>query len=247
MRASAETILPGLSPSEHPPGCDGRGWVHGTDGDRPFSGHCQGCARDRGLTRIRDFIPPRFRGAVSLAALPEDVSDWVRRGKSAQGLYLTGRVGSGKTHLAYAALAAWCIETATEPHEGGYQERPYPDDWYEGPRPHYAPSVVFVRATTLFDQLRPGGDEDTRRRIEDCQRAGLLVLDDIGAEKPSEWTCEKLYEVIDERYVQARPLIVTSNVPPSKLSEQVGERVMSRLAEMCEVVPVTGQDRRRPL
>jgi DNA replication protein DnaC len=71
------------------------------------------------------------------------------------------------------------------------------------------------------------------------------VLDDLGAEKPSEWTCEKLLELVDERYVQARPTIVTSNLPPNKLSTHVGERVASRLAEMCTVVPVVGQDRRR--
>jgi len=42
------------------------------------------------------------------------------------------------------------------------------------------------------------------------------------------------------------PLILTSNLPPKELAPQVGDRAASRLAEMCEVVPMTGTDRRRP-
>ena len=95
--------------------------------------------------------------------------------------------------------------------------------------------------TDLLDDLRPG--DFSRQRVRDCQKASLLVIDDIGAEKASEWTAERLYTIIDHRYANCLPLIVTSNLPPSKLAEQTGERSASRLAEMCEVVAMTGTDR----
>lgn len=215
--------------------CDGDGWVTVTDTESGQRlGHCPVC--DRGVLRdaVWSFTPPRFRETV---ALPDEVASWAGRGKKAQGLYLAGPVGTGKTHTAWTALAAWCLAASVKPYHAGHSE-----EWIGGGR--YGPSVVFTRLTDLLDDMRPG--DDGRLRIRDCQGARLLVLDDIGAEKPSEWTQERLYSIIDERYSGCLPLIVTSNLPPSKLADQAGERVASRLAEMCVVVPVTGSDRRMP-
>lgn len=229
-----------FTPAPHPDGCDGHGWVRGDDGDRPYAARCPGCEWARVFEAVGEFVPQRFRGRIPL---PDPVAGWVTRGHQAEGLYLAGQVGTGKTHTAYMAMAAWCLTTGVAP-RGAYVSHQY------GVERRIPPSVVFVRATALFDELRPGGD--SRQRIVDCQEADLLVLDDIGAEKPSEWTCEKLYEIVDERYVKVRPLIVTSNVPPSKLAVHLsengggGDRVASRFAELCTVVPMAGADRRRP-
>ena len=187
---------------------------------------CVACQRQRLLAAVSALVPARFRVPV---ALPEDVAAWTARGTDAQGLYLAGPVGTGKTHVAWTAVAVWCDVTGIRPTKGGAEN---------------GPSVIFTRMTDLLDDLRPG--DDARKRVRDCQNAALLVLDDIGAEKASEWTQERLYSVIDHRYANCKPLIVTSNLPPSKLSDQAGERTASRLAEMCEVVPMTGQDRRKP-
>jgi DNA replication protein DnaC len=194
---------------------------------------CPLCARDRLTAQIQAFTPPRF---CSLVILPAAVTTWAELGRKAQGLYLVGQVGTGKTHAAWGALAAWCMATETTPHgaEGA------PADW--GGR--VAPSVIFTRMTDLLDDLRPG--ENSTRRIRDCQHAALLVIDDIGAEKPSEWTQERFYSVVDHRYANCMPLILTGNIPPKELGPQVGERAASRLAEMCQVIPMTGADRRKP-
>lgn len=176
-------------------------------------------------------VPARFQAPIDL---PTPVAEWVNQGSHAGGLYLTGPVGTGKTHLAFAALVAWCRTTGVVP-------TPAKDRDWEGYR--YGPTVHPVRATTLLDQLRPGAS-DARQVVVDCQACKLLLIDDLGAEKPSEWTQERLYEVIDERYVHCLPLIITSNLPPHALTDQVGERTTSRLAEMCEVYPLTGPDRR---
>ncbi|GAA2861267.1 ATP-binding protein [Nonomuraea rubra] len=182
---------------------------------------------------VRGYVPPRFQAEIPI---PEEVRAWAKAGRRAGGLYLTGPVGTGKTHLGFTALAEWCRNTETVPRAARY------DTW---DTIRFGPTVHTVRATALLDQLRPGVN-DARLVVEDCQNARLLFIDDIGAEKPSEWTQEKLYEVIDERYSRCLPLIVTSNLPPRSLAEHVGERSASRLAEMCTLVPLTGPDRRRP-
>lgn len=215
--------------------CDGHGFVlviyPDEDVRRSGSVNCAACERGRLLGSIGAFTPPRFRDAIDA---PHAIAEWAARGQKAQGLYLTGPVGTGKTHAAWAALAAWCLATGTVP------DSTVTDDWYG----RQGPTVIFTRMTDLLDDLRPG--DDGRQRIRDCQGADLLALDDIGAEKASEWTQERLYSIIDQRYVHCRPLIVTSNLPPAALAEQTGKRTASRLAEMCVVVPMTGDDRRMP-
>ncbi|MGW4411184.1 ATP-binding protein [Nonomuraea sp. NPDC004702] len=230
-----ENLFRGLELPPHHDGCDGYGWANVTT----ESGHlgavrCAGCAGEHIATGVIDMIPVRFRKPIDL--LPA-VADWVARGQQAEGLYLAGNVGTGKTHQAYWAMAAWCFRTLTIPAGARVSEN-------YGVQRRLAPTVKFIRATTLFDELRPSNDNG-RQPILDSQEARLLIVDDIGAEKPSEFTCEKLYEIVDQRYADALPLIVTSNVPPRALSEQVGERVASRFAEFCRVVPMTGPDRRK--
>lgn len=194
-----------------------------SDGSRA-AGKCPACVRDDLARNLSEFIPPRFHAPISV---PQKVADWTGRGGKAQGLYLAGQVGTGKTHTAWAATCRWCMAAGVNPCS----------------RPG---AVIFTRLTDLLDDLRPG--DGARQRVRDCQNAQLLIIDDIGAEKPSEWTQERLYSVIDHRYANCLPLIVTSNLPPRELAGQTGERVASRLAEMCKdmVVPMTGADRRRP-
>ena len=194
---------------------------------------CAGCERDEMIQRIKAFIPPRFRGAIEM---PAEVAAWVDRGTDAQGLYLTGQVGTGKTHTAWFAVGHWCLSTGIRPYTPRTQGV---EGWSTA-----GPTVIFTRMTDLLDDLRPG--DFSRQRVRDCQNAKLLVIDDIGAEKASEWTAERLYTIIDHRYANCLPLIVTSNLPPAKLADQTGERSASRLAEMCQVVAMTGTDRRRP-
>lgn len=230
----------GLFPDAVSAECRGDGkWAvvirHDERGDYQDSAECPHCVKELLAAAILRFTPPRFRTPVSI---PAAVADWAGRGWSAQGLYLTGQVGTGKTHAAWTAVAAWCQATGTRPHG----EEPPSVDW-GGPSSRTAPNVIFARLTDLLDDLRPG--DAAVLTIRDCQRAGLLVIDDIGAEKPSEWTQERVYSVIDHRYAQCLPLIVTSNLPPKELAAQIGDRAASRLAEMCKVVAMTGTDRRK--
>jgi len=212
--------------------CDGYGLVNARYprlGRR--SGPCPVCARSKWQQALTTFTPPRFRGPVPV---PAEVREWASAGslEGRSGLYIEGRVGTGKTHLAWAALALWCEEAGVTPHAGN------PDS------PARRPNVVCTRMTDLLDSLRPG--EDGTLRVTDCQMAALLFLDDVGAEKSSEWTQERIYSVVDHRYAHCLPLIITSNVPAADLADYVGQRTASRLAEMCTVIPLDGEDRRWP-
>lgn len=218
--------------------CDGDGkWAtvtydDGRGGTYTEAAQCPHCRRDRMTMDVLRFTPPRFRAPIEL---PAAVAAWAERGRDAQGLYLAGQVGTGKTHTAWSAVGAWCVAAEVIPN-------PPQIDWGSGSPS--VPQVIFTRMTDLLDDLRPG--DDSRKRIRDCQNVKLLVIDDLGAEKASEWTQERFYSVIDHRYANCMPLIVTSNIPPKELAEQTGDRAASRLAEMCEIVAMTGSDRRRP-
>ena len=217
--------------------CDGDGWVTVRYPDRVAENRCPVCEEAALIEAIRDFLPPRFRAPLSL---PPQVLAWAHTaGADAvkAGLLINGPVGTGKTHAAWLAAAEWCAATGTWPRPG---------------------NVIVQRVTDLLDALRPQ-DDRTLVRVRDCQSADLLVLDDIGAEKPSEWAAERLYMIVDHRYVHCLPLIVTTNYPESRLAARLsglpdnagarapegpGLRIASRLAEMCTTVPMKGPDRR---
>jgi DNA replication protein DnaC len=73
----------------------------------------------------------------------------------------------------------------------------------------------------------------------------LLHIDDVGAEQTSPWVLEQLYALINARYEDERSVILTTNIEQREdLIEQIGERTVSRLQEMCELIPLFGDDAR---
>ena len=83
------------------------------------------------------------------------------------------------------------------------------------------------------------GDEGKGKIVD------LLHVDDVGAEKTSEWVLEQLYAIVNARYEEERSILVTTNLERDELVEQVRERTVSRLEEMCTLVPLFGEDARR--
>lgn len=153
------------------------------------------------------------------------VDGWEKVKSEGWGLYLWGNVGAGKTHTA-TAIANELIER------------------------HFV-TVMFVsvadvaaRVKKTFDSTQKDQDESL---FEDMKKAELLVLDDLGMEKPTDWLKEQLFLVINERYEKQMPIVVTSNQSLEDLAKAHFPQVASRLVEMCKAVKFTGEDRRKKL
>ena len=106
---------------------------------------------------------------------------------------------------------------------------------------------LFVTVPEFLDNLReaymiPGRDLD--EWMDAVKNADLLVLDDLGAEKPNPWVRERLFVVVNHRYREALPTIFTSNIGPRDLASQLGERTASRIIAMCEWISLEGEDYR---
>jgi DNA replication protein DnaC len=81
--------------------------------------------------------------------------------------------------------------------------------------------------------------------IDRLAAVDLLHLDDVGAERSSEWVLEQLYAIVNARYEEQRSMVITSNLEPPEVETQIGKRTVSRLYEMCSPVPLYGEDARR--
>jgi DNA replication protein DnaC len=189
----------------------------------------------------RSLIPPVYQDAVvenpDIRAWAEDLIEravetpgpcpGIFRGPS---LLLLGAVGTGKTWAAWGALRALLASGA-----GCRWE--------------------FITEAGLMDRLRPRPRVDSVEEFERYANTGLLVIDDLGASKDTEWASEKNYQLLDYRCAWNKPTIITSNIPPRDvvtttgvtvgLATLLGERVVSRMRAMVSTTVVCkGPDRR---
>lgn len=137
-------------------------------------------------------------------------------------LLLSGPVGVGKTHLA-VAIAQYAIEQNSM-------------------------AAYFAAVPDLMDHLRssfsPASEEGYDERFEEIRTAQLLVLDDLGTENATPWAQEKLYQIINHRYVEKLPTVITTNVDIRKIDDRIASRMLDhRLATLVEM---DAQDYRRP-
>lgn len=195
----------------------------------PEPGDFDGRAR---LQQTDARIPPRYRDA---RATHPTVLEWLREvvaqatpanpGARPQvttgpSLLMAGVTGAGKTHQAYGALRGLI--------QAGVAVR-----WEA------------TTAADLYAGLRPHAGNDAERILTRVARVPVLVLDDLGAARTSEWVEEITYRLINQRYNRMLPTLVTTNLAIGELRAALGDRVASRLAEMTERATFEPVDRRR--
>ncbi len=166
------------------------------------------------------------RGRKGLGELQSQSLEWAfnharQYASSLNGwLLLQGGYGSGKTHLA-AAIANFAVSMGVP--------------------------TLFLTVPDLLDTLRFAYDStDTtfEERFEQIRNAELLVLDDFGTQNATGWAQEKLFQIINYRYINKLPLVVTTNLA----LDEIEARVRSRLQdpELVTTVRISSPDYRRP-
>jgi DNA replication protein DnaC len=138
-------------------------------------------------------------------------------------LLLAGNVGSGKSHLAFAIANALLARGV---------------------------GVYWETVPELLDALRAGfGDGSYTDRLQLMQRVPVLILDDLGTENSTQWVSEKLFQLLNHRYMKNSPTVVTTNLdvddPEVKLSARIRSRLLDR--SLSTVVRLPAGDYRVPM
>jgi DNA replication protein DnaC len=217
--------------------CDGSGFLVDEATNTARDCRCRpvqvGRARARSLSAV---IPKRYQGVSfdrpPITDLPENVVSEVRRYvrqidarlSEGRGLWLVGDVGTGKTTLAMLVSRAAL--------DAGH-------------------SVAIYSLPRLLGLLRDSIDSGPEKLglfalLDRLAGVDLLHIDDLGAENTTEWVLEQLYSIVNARYEAQRAIVATTNLMPDDLASQLGERIVSRLVEMCgDPLPLWGTDHRR--
>jgi len=220
--------------------CNGSGWLPLEGALKVRACSCQAGMRQRQRT-VTAAIPKRYfhctlghfhdRGNISLSRARKRVGEFIDCWPAVdRGLLLMGGCGAGKTHLAVAVLQE--IINSGKPG-----------------------SVLFSNFQDLIQEIHGsfGADQGTTKTeiLKPLLQADLLVLDELGSQKPTSFVQDTLYYVINSRYNDEKPTIFTTNYlddpreKEERLEERIGSRLRSRLHEMCERVIIDSDDYRK--
>ncbi len=197
---------------------------------------------DRNFAKCQ--LPPKYVGKDFDSYEVTEFNELAVRGAKwvienpANGLLLYGNPGVGKTHLA-AIIAQELLKIGKSVIFGDI------------------PSILDTMKATFNNSEKQASLDEVMKSLEEVD---MLILDDIGTENPTEWAAERLYLVINNRYNAGKPIIATSNFNATELarrlkvkdkngrileSDVTGQRIVSRLTEMCKAVKIGGEDHRQ--
>jgi DNA replication protein DnaC len=197
-------------------------------------GHEAYAAKANAAHEIGRLVPPEYENKTFERFLcpPGDpearglVREWT---PGQRGLYLwSDQTGCGKSHLAYALVQREILAG----------RRVVALEWTD----------FLGRIKATFNRKFGG---ETEHEVEaQIEGSDLVVLDDVGAGRVTEWSTEKLWSLVNARYLAKKPIVITSNygLPMLRrlLGKPDGDRIASRIENMCRVVHVSGGDFRTP-
>ena len=196
----------------------------------PVNGRFCSCERlvERGFAQLAAIDPREdmsfdsLKGAHPTLARAAHLAREASREVAGHGVAMFGKPGVGKTHVAVAA----CREALGQGVVAGYYN-------------------VAELVSRVQETYSPWEEETRRVVIEGVAKRRFVVLDDLGKEHRSANVDSIIYELVNALYVARSTLILCSNLPDAEYRGRYDEAVRSRIAGMCEVVVVAGEDRRR--
>ncbi len=211
--------------------CDGSGFLFDEETNTAFDCRCRPQRIARAKARnLSALIPRRYRDVafdrppvteIEPRAVVGEVRRFVDRIDehldAGRGLWFMGPVGTGKTTLAMLVSNAALAAGR---------------------------SVAIYSLPRLLNEIRDTLQSHVNL-LDRLAAVDLLHIDDVGAERTTDWVLEELYSIVNARYEDQRSMVITTNIDNREaLCEQIGERTVSRLTEMCEELPLLGHDRR---
>ena len=151
----------------------------------------------------------------------EYVTNWQKMKQNHMGYFFWGPVGTGKSYLA-ACIANALLEKEV--------------------------TVKMTNFNTILNDLFAA--EDKKEYIRSLNGYELLIIDDLGVERSSEYVLENIFSVIDWRYRSGKPLIITTNLPLAQLKQETKiekKRIYDRILERCIPVKIDGVSRREAM
>jgi DNA replication protein DnaC len=217
--------------------CDGSGFRIDEASNTAYDCRCRAQRLARAKARsLSGVIPRKYRDVsfdrppvteIEPARVVRDVGSFVARIDdhldAGRGLWFMGPVGTGKTTLAMLVSKA-ALESGR--------------------------TVAIYSLPRLLNEIRrtfsaEGSYIDLLDRLTSVD---LLHIDDVGAERTTDWVLEELYAIVNGRYEDERSIMLTTNISDlDDLREQIGARTVSRLTEMCDQLPILGHDHRMDL
>lgn len=172
--------------------------------------------------RIEAIVPKRFRTS-DIRKTIADIQLFAKNyEEDRRGLYLYGPAGTGKTY-SVCAIAIELIKKDIE--------------------------IDFYNLPSLLQKMRSeiSRSENNYGFLEYLIKVEVLIIDDIGTEKPSDWVSETLYNLVNSRYENTKTTIFTSNLELDELSDKVDDKLASRITDMTDIMKCTGPDRRKQI
>lgn len=166
-------------------------------------------------------IPERYKDATFEGLKPERkqaILDWIAQHKSGkESVMIYGKPGTGKTHAMYALIE-------------------------KNPKVRHR----FYNSADLIEEIKSSyNDRYAQNPVMELKDFdGYLFIDDFGSERLTDFVQDQFYQIINSAYINKRSLIISTNYDLAEIADRLGERIASRLAEMCFIINFGGEDLR---